>query len=114
MHWASALCTLSEWQVVQLCSGESRLATTSVCTAASRSSSKVWWQVRQKAIGAAYAQLGETMTEEHAAAVVEYLRNKPRGKHGLHRYEPEDWGFDRDVVRDELAAYIEWAGVELE
>ena len=66
------------------------------------------------AIGAAYAQLGETMTEEHAAAVVEYLRNKPRGKHGLHRYEPEDWGFNRDVVRDELAAYIESAGVELE
>ena len=51
------------------------------------------------AIAGAYAGIGREMTGEHRAAVVRYLDDKPRGKHGTHRYTAADWGFDADVVR---------------
>ena len=54
------------------------------------------------------------MTAEHRAAVVRYLDDKPRGKHGTHRYSAADWGFDADVLRTDLAPYMSRFGVAVE
>lgn len=58
------------------------------------------------AIAGAYEGIGREMDPAHRAAVVEYLAAKPRGKHGAHRYEPEDWGFDPALLRRDLAPYM--------
>jgi hypothetical protein len=66
------------------------------------------------AIAGAYDGIGREMTGEHRAAVVRYLDDKPRGKHGTHRYTAADWGFDADVVRADLAPYMSRFGVAVE
>ncbi len=58
------------------------------------------------AIESAYAGIGREMVPGHRDAVVSYLRDKPRGKHGAHRYTAEDWGFDPDALHVELADYM--------
>lgn len=59
------------------------------------------------AIGRAYGELGRELEPEHAAAIGEYVANKPKGKFGAHRYTPEEWGFSADTLRSELADYID-------
>ena len=66
------------------------------------------------AIEGAYAQIGREMTDEHRAAVVAYLRDKPRGKHGTHSYGAAEWGFDVATVRRDLVGYIERFAIPLE
>ena len=66
------------------------------------------------AIAGAYEGIGREMTDEHRAAVIRYLDEKPRGKHGAHRYTAADWGFDADVLRAELAPYMSRFGVAVE
>jgi Sulfotransferase family len=66
------------------------------------------------AIAGSYEGIGREMTDEHRAAVVRYLDEKPRGKHGTHRYTAADWGFDADVVRADLAPYMSRFGVVVE
>ena len=66
------------------------------------------------AIAGAYAAIGREMTDEHRAAVVRYLEDKPRGKHGTHRYSAADWGFDASVLRTDLAPYTTRFGVAVE
>ena len=63
---------------------------------------------------AAYAQMGRDFTDDHAAAVLDYLANKPKGKFGVHRYQPEDWGFTAESLRSALAPYIDHYGVASE
>ena len=63
---------------------------------------------------AAYARMGRDFTDGHAAAVLDYLAHKPKGKFGVHRYQPEDWGFTAAGLRSELAPYIDHYGVALE
>jgi hypothetical protein len=63
---------------------------------------------------AAYERMGRPFTEEHAAAIRRYLAEKPKGKFGVHRYAPEDWGFTAAALRRDLAPYIEHFGVALE
>ena len=63
---------------------------------------------------AAYDRMGRAFTEDHAAAVLDYLAHKPKGKFGVHRYQPEDWGFTAEGLRSELAPYIDHYGVALE
>ena len=60
---------------------------------------------------AAYAKMGRDFTDDHAAAVLDYLANKPKGKFGVHRYQPEDWGFTAESLRTALAPYIDHYGV---
>ncbi|MCY4665733.1 MAG: sulfotransferase [Acidimicrobiaceae bacterium] len=60
---------------------------------------------------AAYAKMGRDFTDDHAAAVLDYLANKPKGKFGVHRYQPEDWGFTAESLRAALAPYIAHYGV---
>ena len=60
---------------------------------------------------AAYATMGRDFTDDHAAAVLHYLAHKPKGKFGVHRYQPEDWGFTAEGLRSALAPYIDHYGV---
>jgi hypothetical protein len=66
------------------------------------------------AIRDAYAGIGRELVPEHAGAITDYLAAKPRGKHGVHRYEASDWGFDADALRAELQPYLERFSVPLE
>jgi hypothetical protein len=66
------------------------------------------------AIEGAYAQIGREVTDEHRSAVLAYLADKPRGKHGTHTYGAAEWGFDAEAVRRELAPYVERFGIPLE
>jgi hypothetical protein len=66
------------------------------------------------AIEAAYAGIGRELTAEHRDAVVHYLENKPRAKHGTHDYTAQEWGYDPDVLRKDLALYVSTFGVESE
>ena len=65
-------------------------------------------------VARAYAAMGRELTAAHAARVRAYLRDKPQGKFGTHRYEPEDWGFTAAEVRADLAPYIDHFDVALE
>ena len=60
---------------------------------------------------AAYERMGRDFTDAHADAVLDYLAHKPKGKFGVHRYQPEDWGFTADGLRSTLAPYIDHYGV---
>ena len=43
-----------------------------------------------------------------------YIADHPKGKDGIHRYEPEEFGVDPATVRREFAPYIERFGLEPE
>ena len=62
----------------------------------------------------AYAQMERDFTDAHAKAVLNYLEHKPKGKFGVHRYQPEDWGYTAESLRDALAPYIDHFGVAAE
>ena len=66
------------------------------------------------AIEGAYAQIGREVDDVHRKAVVAYLEDKPRGKHGTHRYEAAEWGFDVEAVRRDLAPYLDRFDIPLE
>jgi hypothetical protein len=66
------------------------------------------------AIRDAYAAIGRELVPEHAAAIVDYLAAKPKGKHGVHRYEAADWGFDAAALRRDLAPYLTRFQIPLE
>ena len=63
---------------------------------------------------AAYARMGRDFTDDHAAAVLDYLAHKPKGKFGVHRYQAEDWGFTAESLREAMAPYIDHFGVASE
>lgn len=63
------------------------------------------------AIAAAYDGIGRVFTDEHRSAILSYLKNKPRGKHGRHDYTAEEWGYDGDSLREGLASYISTFGI---
>jgi hypothetical protein len=66
------------------------------------------------AVGEAYERMGRRLTPAHADAIRTYLRDKPKGKFGVHRYAPEDWGFTAESLRADLAPYVAHFGVALE
>ena len=63
---------------------------------------------------AAYDRMGREFADAHADAVLDYLAHKPKGKFGVHRYRPEDWGFTAAGLRSALAPYIDHFGVASE
>ena len=63
---------------------------------------------------AAYQRMGRDFTDDHAAAVLDYLAHEPKGKFGVHRYRPEDWGFTAESLREAVAPYIDHYGVTSE
>ena len=60
---------------------------------------------------AAYARMGRDFTDDHATTVLDYLARKPKGKFGVHRYQPEDWGYTAESLRQAMAPYIDHFGV---
>src|SRR5262245_28808386 len=62
----------------------------------------------------AYAVMGRELRPAHAERIRAYLRDKPKGKFGVHQYTPEDWGFTAESLRAGLAPYIHHFGVTLE
>ena len=65
-------------------------------------------------LGAACEQMGLRFTDGYASAVVDYLAQKPKGKFGVHRYQPEDWGFTAEGLRTAMAPYVDHFGVARE
>jgi Sulfotransferase family len=66
------------------------------------------------AIAGAYGEIGRELRQGHRRAIVDYLADKPRGKHGSHEYTAADWGFDAATVRADLAGYMSAFGVVAE
>lgn len=62
----------------------------------------------------AYATMGRELDDAHAERIAAYLREKPRGKFGVHRYAPEDWGYTASALRERLAPYTGHFGIALE
>ncbi len=58
--------------------------------------------------------MGRSFSEEHAEAIRRYVADKPKGKFGVHRYSPEEWGFTSEELRAKFAPYIQHFGVALE
>ncbi|HEX3707003.1 MAG TPA: sulfotransferase [Mycobacteriales bacterium] len=58
------------------------------------------------AIAPAYNAIGRDFSDSHRAAIVKYLADKPRGKHGRHDYTAEEWGFDVQALRKGAATYL--------
>jgi hypothetical protein len=65
-------------------------------------------------IRSAYGKMGRPFDEIHRARIRSYVDNKPKGKFGSHKYDPEDWGFSRQGIREATKAYVDAYGVELE
>jgi hypothetical protein len=47
------------------------------------------------------------MSDAGAQAMKTFIADNPKGKHGIHRYAPEEYGVVPEVIRDAFRAYIE-------
>ena len=54
-----------------------------------------------------YDALALPMSDSGATAMRAFIADNPKGKHGIHRYEPEEYGIDPATVRREFARYID-------
>ena len=54
-----------------------------------------------------YDTAGRELTRDAEARMRSFLAANPRGKHGAHRYRPEDFGLDTEERRRALAFYCE-------
>jgi hypothetical protein len=55
---------------------------------------------------ACYASWGMPVSDAARAAMVNYVKARPRGRHGTHEYAPGDFGLDLAVERSRFAPYI--------
>ena len=62
----------------------------------------------------AYAALGVPFDESMRTSIPAYLESKPKGKFGIHRYDPARLGLDESSLRAQFSDYIEHYDVELE
>ena len=65
-------------------------------------------------LAAVYDHFGIDHPEEARSAQRAYIRNKPKDKHGVHRYAFSDTGLDIDEERERFRPYYERYGVEIE
>ena len=65
-------------------------------------------------VEAIYDAFDLPMTDEGAAAMRKFINDNPPGVHGIHRYEPEEFGVDPATVRAEFAPYIDHFGLTAE
>ena len=63
------------------------------------------------AIEKLYAALGRPFTAAYRQSIVDYLASKPKGKHGTHRYAPEDWDMDTSQIREAMKPYMDYYDV---
>jgi len=54
-----------------------------------------------------YAFLGEEFTAEARQRMETWRKEQPRDKHGLHEYDPADFGLDRVAIREKFRFYTE-------
>ncbi len=54
-----------------------------------------------------YEAFSLPMTVEAAARMKWFIADNPQGKHGIHRYSPDEYGIDPEGVRREFRPYIE-------
>ncbi len=47
------------------------------------------------------------MTETGATAMKAFIADNPKGKHGIHRYTPEEFGIAPEAIREAFAPYLE-------
>jgi hypothetical protein len=66
------------------------------------------------AIATAYEAIGREFTSTHRDAVLSYLKDKPRAKHGTHDYTAGEWGYEVDTLRRDAASYISTFAIEPE
>jgi hypothetical protein len=66
------------------------------------------------AVASLYAEMRRPFLGAHADAIRRYVAAKPRGKFGVHRYAPEEWGFDPVALRERMRPYTDYYGVALE
>jgi len=66
------------------------------------------------AIEEAYQKLGLPFADSMRRSVPEYLAAKPKGKFGIHRYDPAQLGLDESALRDQFSEYINHYNVVLE
>jgi hypothetical protein len=58
-----------------------------------------------------YAWLGEDLTDEARARMVGWRTERPRDKHGLHEYQPSDFGLSAEGLREHFRFYTDRFGV---
>jgi hypothetical protein len=61
-----------------------------------------------------YEALDLPMSGDGADAMKAFIDDNPPGKHGIHRYSPEEFGVDPATVRSEFRSYIDHFGLEEE
>jgi len=61
-----------------------------------------------------YEALDLPMSGDGADAMKAFIDDNPPGKHGIHRYSPEEFGVDPARVREQFAPYIEHFGLGAE
>lgn len=66
------------------------------------------------AIRGVYEKLGLEFSDGFAERILAYLADKPRGKHGAHRYAPEDYSLSAERIRKDFEFYTDHYGVALE
>ena len=54
-----------------------------------------------------YAAFGLPMTESGAAKMQDFIADNPKGKHGIHRYSPEEYGVVPEKIHEAFRSYIE-------
>jgi hypothetical protein len=63
---------------------------------------------------ATYEKLGLEWPDGHDRTIVDYLRDKPKDKHGAHAYSLADVGLDESSVRDSFKGYVAHYGIREE
>jgi hypothetical protein len=54
-----------------------------------------------------YAAFDLPLSSEATRAMKVFIEDNPKGKHGIHRYAPEEYGVDPDAIRSSFRPYIE-------
>ena len=66
------------------------------------------------AIRATYDHLGLPFDERMPDLITTYLRDKPKGKFGAHRYDPADLSLTDEGIRADYARYVDHYGITAE
>ena len=66
------------------------------------------------AISDIYDALDLEMTDAAASAMKAFIADNPKGKHGLHLYQPEDYGLVPEQIREQFSDYIDHFGLSEE
>jgi hypothetical protein len=57
-----------------------------------------------------YDHFGLEWPDDHEEQLQAFVQQNPKDKHGVHRYEAEDFGLTDDAIADRLCVYSEAFG----